>query len=53
MDADKDLVMADVDLNEVQKFDNKAPRRFQRRRQREKIPAKRSIQLRAPGHKYH
>lgn len=39
MDADKDLVMADVDLNEVQKFDNKAPRRFQRRRQREKVPA--------------
>ncbi len=38
MDADRDLQMTDVDLNEVQKFD-KAPRRFQRRRQRERIPA--------------
>ncbi len=37
MDADKDIQMTDVDLTEVQKFD-KGPRRFQRRRQRERIP---------------
>ena len=38
MDADKDLDMAEVDLSDVQKFD-KAPRRFQRRRQKERVPA--------------
>ena len=38
MDADKDLDMTDVDLSDVQKFD-KAPRRFQRRRQKERVPA--------------
>ena len=35
MDADKDIQMTDLDLNDVQK----APRRFQRsRRQKERVP---------------
>ena len=38
MDADKDVNMAEVDLSDVQKFD-KAPRRFQRRRTKERVPA--------------
>jgi small subunit ribosomal protein S18 len=38
MDADKEINMSDVDLTEVQKFD-KPQRRFQRRRQRERVPA--------------